>query len=153
PKTERSRPDRSCGAKPVLAANPRIASYARNRTRKGSQSTTKLRPRPSAMAMSNSASTTHSGSIEMPRHSITPKMRARYAAPPTRMRRDRVGRSRSRCLPGSDNRDRRDLDSDRERKCVGAKGGARVAAGVAEHLDQKIRGRVHDLGLFAEVVG
>src|SRR5713101_6753803 len=151
PNTNRSIPDRSYGANPVLAANPRISSYARNKIRNGSQSMTKLRPRPSAIAMRRRASTTHSGSIETPRHSITPKIRTRYAALPKRMRRDRCGAGRGSGF--SDNHHRRDLHRDRERERAGTDGRACVLASVAEHLGDQIRRRVHHLGLIAEVVG
>src|SRR4029077_10199480 len=109
-------------------------------------------PRPSATAITSSASTTHSGSIEMPRQSITPKISARYTTLPTTISRGlrAVARSTSAC---ADNNYCCNLDRYREGQCVGAERGARMPARVAEHFDQQDGGAVDHLRLIAEVIG
>src|ERR1700682_5760967 len=151
PNTARSNPDRSCGANPVFDANPRIASYAKKRSKNGAQSPMKLRPRPRATAMTSSASSVHSGSIETPRQSITPKISARYTTLPISSRRGRRRRW-GRTSDGADNCHRRDLDRHRKRKCIRAERRPRVAAGLAEHLHQQVGRSVQHPGLVAESV-
>src|ERR1700730_11603779 len=112
----------------------------------------KDRPRPRATAMTSRASTTHSGSIEIPRHSITPKISAKYRTLPMRMRRGRRGSTRS-ALAGADNRDRCNLDRHGQGQGVRTHRGSRVLAGLAKHVDQQIRGAVDDFRLVAEVIG
>src|ERR1700730_16551593 len=97
----------------------------------------KDRPRPRATAMTSNASTTHSGSIEIPRHSITPKISAKYRTLATRMRRGLRGSARS-ALAGADNRDRSNLDRYGQGQGIRAQCGSRMLAGLAKHLDEEI---------------
>src|SRR5438128_9658240 len=101
--------------------------------------------------MTRSASTTHAGSIEMPRHSITPKRIDRYRTEPIR---SAPGlRRRARMSASADNRHRRDLDRHRKRQRVGAQRRSRVLARVTEDLDEKVRRAVHDFRLVTKAVG
>src|SRR5205823_13456184 len=126
-------------------------TYAKKSSRNGPQSAMNVRPRPIAIAITSRARTTHSGSMEMPRQIITPKITARYmtlpikSAPGLRAS-DRVG------LAGSDNRHRRDLHGRREGQGVRADGHACVLAGCSEHLDEEVGGAVEDLGLVAKAL-
>src|SRR4029077_13155984 len=103
-----------------------------------------------AIAITPSASTTHCGSIETPRHSITPKMSARYTMLPMSSAPGR--RTTARTSRGAGNRHRCDLHGRREGQRIGAERRARVLAGLPEDFDQKLGRAVDDFGLIPEAI-
>src|SRR5712692_6460657 len=110
------------------------------------------RPRPSATAIRSNASTTHSGSIEIPRHNMTPKISARYMTLLTRISRGRRASTRS-ASAGADNRHRCHLDSYGKTQSFCPARDPGVPASLAEHIHDQIRRAVDDLRLIAEVIG
>src|ERR1700688_287617 len=111
-----------------------------------------VRPRPRAAAITSRTSNVSSGSIEMPNRSMAPKINTRYTMLPTRINRGRratIGFGSA----GADNSHRSDLDRHRKGERARSDGGAGVAAGLPEHVDEQVGRRIQHLRLVPEITG